>query len=329
MRAAADAESPYALSEQSRPGKGFSVARPETAIAAFPAPARTKGRGRAVRPVVPSGDESSGEPIRLTSAEAVANTAPAMQGRSTPAGDVSTPSGPQAAASEIPTLTAPEIPTLTAIPSSPGPANPGPGASPTSNPDLTAASGGAVQLPTLPTAFPDASSSRRDVAGAMPPRDDATQVSAAMPELPSDPAPRAARSRSRVRVSRSRQPRPPPRPRRSRRTGFRQRHRPWSRLRWLRRRHFRPQSRRPHRQRMRHQALSPPRRPCLQPGRRARLLGKPPHLRSRPLPRSCWRHLRRPINPRPRREPRPRWFRLPHPRQRIRTKPRPRPHPAG
>ncbi len=48
MREAADAESPYALSERSHSGKGFSAALPETAIAGARRP-RKAGAGRVVR----------------------------------------------------------------------------------------------------------------------------------------------------------------------------------------------------------------------------------------------------------------------------------------
>jgi hypothetical protein len=66
MRAAADAESSYALSEQSQRRNGFTAARPETAVALRPDPiapsARTKARpGRAV---YPGADESPGDPSR-------------------------------------------------------------------------------------------------------------------------------------------------------------------------------------------------------------------------------------------------------------------------
>jgi hypothetical protein len=203
MREAADTESPYALSERSRSGKGFTVARPETATAGSPAlPARTEGRGRRGRPVFPGRDEGSGEPIRLTSAEAAAATPPARQARSIPVENGATALGPQTAAPEIPTLTAPELPTLTAVPSLPGPADPGPGASPPSNPDLTAAPASLGQLVAPSATSPDPGSSRRDPRDSMPRRDDAAQVAA---ELPSDPAPQAGH----INPSGSGQPLPP------------------------------------------------------------------------------------------------------------------------
>ena len=110
-------------------------------------------------------------------------------------GTGSTPTDPPASAPEIPTLAAPEMPTLTAIPSSSGPADSGPGASPPLNPDLTAVPGLAPASPGQPPAPPavsaDPGSSRRNLAGAMPLPDGVTPVSAELPELPADPAPPA------------------------------------------------------------------------------------------------------------------------------------------
>ena len=186
LRAAADSQSPYALSERSQPSRGFTVARPETAIASSPAsPFRADSRGRSDRPVAHSGNEPAGEPIRLTSVEAPKPPRPRREPARLRSGTSSTASGPQAAVSEIPTLTAPEIPTLTAVPSSNDPAVPGLGANPpsTADPALVPAS------PSQPVTSSEPSSSPPDRHDVTPPPDASTQAAAALPILPSDLSP--------------------------------------------------------------------------------------------------------------------------------------------
>ena len=175
LRAASDAEAPYALSERSRPRKGFTAARPEPAIAAtsnpgpepFRSPART--RNRSARPELPGDDsEGPGEPIRLASVDP-----PAQTSRPTPANNAPTardsqgtapetpvltaPEIPVLTAPEIPRLTAPEIPALTAVPSSPGAADASP---PSSRSTSATASGPALagrdSLDTMPPMEPPA-----------------------------------------------------------------------------------------------------------------------------------------------------------------------------
>ncbi len=74
LRRASDAESPYALSDQSRPGNGFTPAKPATRLAENSTQAKSVNRGpTATPPAAPvllgsDGDEQ-GEPIRLASGE--------------------------------------------------------------------------------------------------------------------------------------------------------------------------------------------------------------------------------------------------------------------
>jgi hypothetical protein len=146
LRAAADAATPYALSDRSRHRTGFTPARPEdeTAVAAragstFPADRSRLPAGRAGGSGAGAGrvaaDDMPGEPIRLASAEGEVGTpaqaiTPTQAGSQVPrqsqapASEVPVPSTEtpvdvQSARAEIPTLNAPEIPVLTAVPSSP------------------------------------------------------------------------------------------------------------------------------------------------------------------------------------------------------------------
>ncbi len=132
MRAAADAESSYALSEQSQRRNGFTAARPETALAQRPDPVAPSARrkARSGRAVDPGADESPGDPIRLTSGQAAVGDLPTRPSGSTPARSAASAPDPQAAVAEIPTLSAPEIPALTAIPPSSDPGGSGSVASP-------------------------------------------------------------------------------------------------------------------------------------------------------------------------------------------------------
>jgi hypothetical protein len=78
LRRASDAESPYALSDQSRPSHGFTPAKPMTRLAANSNQARSPDRMvKATSPAPPNllgsdGDEK-GEPIRLASGETSVN----------------------------------------------------------------------------------------------------------------------------------------------------------------------------------------------------------------------------------------------------------------
>ena len=74
LRRASDAESPYALSDQSRPGKGFTPAKPATLIAENSKQTKSENRSPKTTPPGPAsvlgsdGDEQ-GDPIRLASGE--------------------------------------------------------------------------------------------------------------------------------------------------------------------------------------------------------------------------------------------------------------------
>jgi hypothetical protein len=144
LRAAADAATPYALSDRSRPGIGFTPARPEaqTALAA-----RTGSTSSPAAPAVGTGegtdpdagavanlnasrtgaDDAPGEPIRLASNEPDAGAPTQTGGPDTqtvqgqtevPVPDAGPPADPQSAKAEIPALAAPDIPSLTAVPPS-------------------------------------------------------------------------------------------------------------------------------------------------------------------------------------------------------------------
>ena len=268
MRQGADAGPSYALSEKSHRRSGFTAARPETAVAqrsdAVAPPARTKSRSGPS--ALPAADDGPGEPIRLTSAEAVVGESPAPAGGPGLARGTSTALTPLPGGDEIPTLTAPEIPTLTAVPTSSDPAGPGSVASPSSSQSLAAAapraipsdpaiSGAAVVSGPAETATPRAS---EPGAGAVSPTGPAAEMPAmetpttSVTDPGSGPRPAAA------------SPRPARRARlRSRRLRRRSRH-PlrscWSR--WSRRRadRHRPRTARPRRGPPPHPATSSPRR---------------------------------------------------------------------
>ena len=81
LRKASDAESPYALSDQSRPANGFTPAKPATLIADSKQPKSLNRRSKTTPPTPPSllgsdGDEQ-GEPIRLASGEIPVSDQPA------------------------------------------------------------------------------------------------------------------------------------------------------------------------------------------------------------------------------------------------------------
>ncbi len=82
LRRASDAESPYALSDQSRPANGFTPAKPATRIAENSEQTKSQSRRPTATPTAPpsllgsDGDEQ-GEPIRLASGETPISVQPA------------------------------------------------------------------------------------------------------------------------------------------------------------------------------------------------------------------------------------------------------------
>jgi hypothetical protein len=123
LRRASDAESPYALSDQSRPSNGFTPAKPTTQIAANSTQTKsTNRRPKATPPAPPSllgsdGDEQ-GEPIRLASGETPISAQPAAASLGPRSADNS--DAPAVAHSESETPTAmpetPQIPTVSRLP---------------------------------------------------------------------------------------------------------------------------------------------------------------------------------------------------------------------
>ena len=123
LRRASDAESPYALSDQSRPSNGFTPAKPATQIAAnSPQTKSTNRRPKATPPAPPSvlggeGDDH-GEPIRLASGETPIGDQPAVANPGPHATDNTKATAIAHSESEEPTAIpeAPQIPTVSRLP---------------------------------------------------------------------------------------------------------------------------------------------------------------------------------------------------------------------
>jgi hypothetical protein len=78
LRRASDAESPYALSDQSRPGNGFTPAKPATQVATNTEQTKTLNRQPKATPPAPLGTDGDehGDPIRLASGETPVSAQP-------------------------------------------------------------------------------------------------------------------------------------------------------------------------------------------------------------------------------------------------------------
>ena len=82
LRRASNAETPYALSDKSRPANGFTPARPSNQLAVRGKSSNAIDRQAKVTPVaarnslISSDDDDRGEPVRLTSGERVLSDQP-------------------------------------------------------------------------------------------------------------------------------------------------------------------------------------------------------------------------------------------------------------
>jgi hypothetical protein len=122
LRKASNAESPYALSDQSRPGNGFTPARPATQIADNNQTQSRNHRPKATSPAPPGllggdGDEQ-GEPIRLASSETPISDQPTTANSVPHVTDKTKASALAHSESEEPTAMpeTPQIPTVSRLP---------------------------------------------------------------------------------------------------------------------------------------------------------------------------------------------------------------------
>ncbi len=119
LRRASDAESPYALSDQSRPANGFTPSKPATQVAENTKQAEAPNRNQQATAPARSGSlgsdgDEQGEPIRLASVEAPVSAKPATETPGTRLADNAKPTAIAHSESEEPTTT-PETPQIHAV----------------------------------------------------------------------------------------------------------------------------------------------------------------------------------------------------------------------
>ena len=116
LRRAADAESPYALSDQSRPANGFAPAKPATQVAANSEQTKSLNRQPKAAPPAPPGTDGDeqGDPIRLASGETSVSAQPVAANPGPNSAEGTSASELAHSESEMPT-TMPETPQIPAV----------------------------------------------------------------------------------------------------------------------------------------------------------------------------------------------------------------------
>jgi hypothetical protein len=124
LRRASNAESPYALSDKSRPGNGFTPAKPSSLIAARGNQSNALSRkAKAARDASPSvvasdGDDDQGQPVRLASGEMPVTSQPAVSGPIARSASNNNSSAPDSTVADGPTNMpeTPQIPVVSRLP---------------------------------------------------------------------------------------------------------------------------------------------------------------------------------------------------------------------